>query len=340
MKNLIDEIVARCSALIDGCSSSQELDDVRVRFLGKNGEFTGILRGMKDVPPAEKPIIGKLINEARVSLENSLKAKESELAKAELERRLASEKIDITLSNDTEIGSVHPLTLVKNEIVDIFIGLGFSVQDGPEIETDFFNFQALGIPLDHPARDMQDSLYVSEKLLLRTQTSTMQARTMLSTKPPIRIVCPGKVYRADDDASHSPLFNQVEGLVVDKNVSLSQLKGTLEMFAQKFFGKETKVRFRPSYFPFTEPSVEVDCTCSVCGGKGCRLCKGTGWIEVLGAGVVNPVVFENCGIDPKVYSGYAFGFGVDRMAMIKYGIPDIRLLYENDVRFLKQYKQR
>lgn len=338
MKNLIDEIVARCSALIDGCSSSQELDDVRVRFLGKNGEFTGILRGMKDVPPAEKPIIGKLINEARISLENSLKAKESELAKAELERRLASEKIDITLSNDTEIGSVHPLTLVKNEIVDIFIGLGFSVQDGPEIETDFFNFQALGIPLDHPARDMQDSLYVSEKLLLRTQTSTMQARTMLSTKPPIRIVCPGKVYRADDDASHSPLFNQVEGLVVDKNVSLSQLKGTLEMFAQKFFGKETKVRFRPSYFPFTEPSVEVDCTCSVCGGKGCRLCKGTGWIEVLGAGVVNPVVFENCGIDPKVYSGYAFGFGVDRMAMIKYGIPDIRLLYENDVRFLKQYK--
>ena len=338
MKNLIDEIVARCSALIDGCSSSQELDDVRVRFLGKNGEFTGILRGMKDVPPAEKPIIGKLINEARVSLENSLKAKESELAKAELERRLASEKIDITLSNDTEIGSVHPLTLVKNEIVDIFIGLGFSVQDGPEIETDFFNFQALGIPLDHPARDMQDSLYVSEKLLLRTQTSTMQARTMLSTKPPIRIVCPGKVYRADDDASHSPLFNQVEGLVVDKYVSLSQLKGTLEMFAQKFFGKETKVRFRPSYFPFTEPSVEVDCTCSVCGGKGCRLCKGTGWIEVLGAGVVNPVVFENCGIDPKVYSGYAFGFGVDRMAMIKYGIPDIRLLYENDVRFLKQYK--
>ena len=251
---------------------------------------------------------------------------------------MASEKIDITLSNDTEIGSVHPLTLVKNEIVDIFIGLGFSVQDGPEIETDFFNFQALGIPLDHPARDMQDSLYVSEKLLLRTQTSTMQARTMLSTKPPIRIVCPGKVYRADDDASHSPLFNQVEGLVVDKNVSLSQLKGTLEMFAQKFFGKETKVRFRPSYFPFTEPSVEVDCTCSVCGGKGCRLCKGTGWIEVLGAGVVNPVVFENCGIDPKVYSGYAFGFGVDRMAMIKYGIPDIRLLYENDVRFLKQYK--
>ena len=338
MKKLIEEIVARCSALINGCSSSQKLDDVRVRFFGKNGEFTGILRGMKDVPPAEKPIIGKLINEARASLENFLKAKESELAKAELERRLASEKIDITLSNDTEIGSVHPLTLVKNEIVDIFIGLGFSVQDGPEVETDFFNFQALGIPLDHPARDMQDSLYVSEKLLLRTQTSTMQARTMLSTKPPIRIVCPGKVYRADDDASHSPLFNQVEGLVVDKNVSLSQLKGTLEMFAQKFFGKETKVRFRPSYFPFTEPSVEVDCTCSVCGGKGCRLCKGTGWIEVLGAGVVNPVVFENCGIDPKVYSGYAFGFGVDRMAMIKYGIPDIRLLYENDVRFLKQYK--
>ena len=338
MKKLIDEIVTRCSALIEGCASSQELEDVRVRFLGKNGEFTGILRGMKDVPPAEKPVIGKLINEARVALENALKEKEIKLAKTELENRLASEKIDITLSRDSEIGSVHPLTLVINEIVDIFIGLGFSVQDGPEIETDFFNFQALGLPLDHPARDMQDSLYVSEKLLLRTQTSTMQARTMLSTKPPIRIVCPGKVYRADDDASHSPLFNQVEGLVVDKNVSLSQLKGTLEMFAQRFFGQETKVRFRPSYFPFTEPSVEVDVTCSVCGGKGCRLCKGTGWIEVLGAGVVNPVVFENCGIDPKTYSGYAFGFGVDRMAMIKYGIPDIRLLYENDVRFLKQYK--
>ncbi len=338
MKDTIDSIISQCSELIAKCDTTVALDDVRVRYLGKNGEFTGILRRMKDVPAAEKPAFGKLINEGRVTLEKLIADKEQTLREKELASKLNDERIDVTLNKKSGVGSTHPLTLVKNEIIDIFLGLGFSVKEGPEIETDFFNFQALGIPEDHPARDMQDTFYVGDKLLLRTQTSTMQARTMMAEKPPIRIVVPGKVYRADDDASHSPIFNQIEGLVVDKNVSLSHLKGTLEMFAQRFFGKQTKVRFRPSYFPFTEPSVEVDVTCAVCGGKGCRLCKGTGWIEVLGAGVVNPVVFRNCGIDPEIYSGYAFGFGVDRMAMIKYGIPDIRLLYENDLRFLTQYK--
>jgi len=233
---------------------------------------------------------------------------------------------------------MHPITKVKNEILDTFIGLGFAVKEGPEIETDYYNFQTLGIPEDHPARDMQDTFYINDGILLRTHTSPMQSRTMLSQKPPIRIVVPGKVYRADDDATHSPIFNQIEGLCVEEGISLAHLKNMLEIFARSTFSKDTKVRFRPSYFPFTEPSVEVDISCTMCGGTGCRLCKGTGWIEVLGAGIVNPVVLENCGIDSKKYSGFAFGFGIDRIAMLKYGIPDIRLMYENDVNFLKQYK--
>lgn len=338
MVNQIEKIAQECEALINSAQCSQELSEIKVKFLGKSGEYTMILRGLKDVAPADKPMMGKLINEGRVRLENAFFNKENQLKTLELAKRLEDERIDVTLSKDVNIGSLHPLTLVKNEILDIFNCLGFSVKEGPEIETDFFNFNALNIPDDHPARDMQDTFYVGDKLLLRCHTSPMQARTMLKEKPPIRITVPGKVYRADDDATHSPIFNQIEGLVIDKGVSLSHLKGTLDMFAKALFNENTKTRFRPSYFPFTEPSVEVDVSCALCGGEGCRLCKGTGWIEILGAGVVNPQVLINCGVDPEEYSGFAFGMGIDRIAMIKYGIPHMRILFENDIRFLKQYR--
>ena len=338
MFDKIKNLVAKAGEAITEATDTLKLSDVKVRFLGRNGEYTGILRGLKDASPEDRPTLGKLINEGRAQIEKMFADKEAALKAKEQEMKLASERVDVTLPAQSELGSIHPLTLVKNEIIDIFIGLGFEVKEGPEIETDLFNFQLLNIPEDHPARDMQDTFYVGDKLLLRTHTSPMQAHTMTTERPPIRIVVPGKVYRSDDDATHSPIFNQIEGLVIDKDVSLSHLKGTLETFAKSLFGDETKVRFRPSFFPFTEPSVEVDLSCAICGGKGCSLCKGTGWIEVLGAGVVNPQVLINCGIDPEEYSGFAFGFGVDRIAMIKYGIPNIRTLYENDVRFLKQYK--
>ena len=338
MLEKIKELLSQLKENADRSESSAEVNDLRVRFLGKNGEYTGLLRGLKDVPPEDRGRVGKLINEGKQKIEAILAEKEAYFKAKEQERKLKSEKIDVTLSKGYEIGSTHPITKVKNEILDTFIGLGFAVKEGPEIETDYYNFQTLGIPEDHPARDMQDTFYVGDKVLLRTHTSPMQSRTMLSQKPPIRIVVPGKVYRADDDATHSPIFNQIEGLCVEEGISLAHLKNMLEIFAKSTFSKDTKVRFRPSYFPFTEPSVEVDISCTICGGKGCRLCKGTGWIEVLGAGIVNPVVLENCGIDSKKYSGFAFGFGIDRIAMLKYGIPDIRLMYENDINFLKQYK--
>lgn len=338
MFNLIANLVSRCIERIEQAQDSAELNEIRVRFLGKNGEYTSILRGMKDVSPQDKPALGKIINEGREKIEARLREREAAIKAAELNARLKREAIDVTLDKSAEVGSIHPISTVKNEIVDIFRGLGFSAVEGPEIESDYFNFQLMNIPPDHPARDMQDTFYVSENNLLRTHTSPMQAHVMLSQKPPIRIVVPGKVYRADDDATHSPIFNQIEGLVVDKNVSLAHLKGALDMAVKALFNQNTKTRFRPSYFPFTEPSVEVDVTCAVCGGKGCRLCKGTGWIEILGGGIVHPQVLKNCGIDFEEYSGFAFGLGVDRIAMIKYGVPDIRSLYENDVRFLKQYK--
>ena len=265
--------------------------------------------------------------------------KMQELEQKALENKMMKEKIDITIDEvDATRGSLHPCTLVINEIVDIFTGLGFTVGNGPEIELDKFNFQLLNIPKDHPSRDMQDTFYAGEDILLRTQTSAVQARTMINTQPPIKIICPGKVYRPDYDATHSPMFQQIEGLVVDKHITLCDLKGLLDLFAKKLFDSNTKTRFRPSFFPFTEPSVEVDVTCSVCHGKGCRICKGTGWIEILGAGVVNPKVLDSCGIDSTKYSGLAFGLGVERIAMIKYGIPDIRILFENDARFLKSFK--
>ena len=339
MKEKMDKLKAEALALIENAKTSAELNDVRVKYLGKFGEISALMRDMAGVPKEERPVIGKLVNEVRFAVEESLTAKTELLKEEEKNARLKAEEIDVTLpSNGQKLGTLHPLTIVKNELIDIFAGMGFSVVEGPEIESDVFNFQLLNVPKDHPARDMQDTFYINDNMVLRTQTSAVQARVMTTTKPPIRIVCPGKVYRSDDDASHSPIFNQFEGLAVDKHITMGDLQGCLETFAQKMFSKDTKVRLRPSYFPFTEPSVEVDVTCSMCHGKGCRVCKGTGWVEILGAGIVNPAVLDMCGIDSKEYSGFAFGFGIDRIAMIKYGIPNIKMLFENDVRFLEQFK--
>lgn len=339
MKEKMDKLKAEALALIENAKTSAELNDVRVKYLGKSGEISALMRDMAGVPKEERPVVGKLVNEVRFAVEESLTAKAELLKEEEKNARLKAEEIDVTLpSNGQKLGTLHPLTLVKNELIDIFAGMGFSVVEGPEIESDVFNFQLLNVPKDHPARDMQDTFYINDNIVLRTQTSAVQARVMTTTKPPIRIVCPGKVYRSDDDASHSPIFNQFEGLAVDKHITMGDLQGCLETFAQKMFSKDTKVRLRPSYFPFTEPSVEVDVTCSMCHGKGCRVCKGTGWVEILGAGIVNSAVLDMCGIDSKEYSGFAFGFGIDRIAMIKYGIPNIKMLFENDVRFLEQFK--
>ena len=339
MQTIIKKIKEDCSNLIVNSKDTKELNDIRIKYFGKNGEFTSLMKGLKDVPKEDKPLVGKMLNDCKKSLEQMLEDKVHELELSEKDQKLKDEELDITLDGKRlEPGGLHVLSLVRNEIVNIFTGLGFSVSDGPEIETDYFCFQMLNIPKDHPARDMQDSFFINDNLILRTQTSSMQVRTMLKQDPPIRIVNPGKVYRVDSDATHSPMFQQIEGLVVDKNVTLCDLKGALELFAKTLFTKDTEVRFRPSYFPFTEPSVEVDVSCPFCHGKGCNLCKGTGWIEILGAGIVNPVVLEGCGIDSKKYSGFAFGMGVERIAMIKYGIPDMRILFSNDMRFLKQYK--
>ncbi len=333
----IAEIKATFEREISSCTSVAVIQDLKVKYLGKTGELTALLKGIRDLPPEERPTFGAKVNELRNVMESTFSEKLTQLKRQEMELSLKNEKIDISLCEMKPWGALHPVTLVKNEICDLLIAMGFEVLNGPEIETDYYNFQALNIPYDHPARDMQDTFYLADGILLRTQTSSMQARYMENKKPPIKMVCPGKVFRSDSDASHSPVFHQIEGLVVDKKVTLRDLKGTLEYIASHLFGKDTKVRFRPSFFPFTEPSVEVDLTCSNCGGKGCSLCKGTGWIEVLGAGMVNPKVLENCGIDSAKYNGYAFGMGLERIAMIKYGIPDIRLFFENDQRFLKQF---
>ncbi len=333
----IAEIKQRFEQDLSLCQTLLHLQDLKSKYLGKSGELTALLKGIRDLPAEERPVFGAKVNELRNQLESELAARTAVIKEDELKRRLADEKIDISLCDMQPWGALHPVTLVQNEICDLMIAMGFEVMSGPEIETDRYNFQALNIPFDHPARDMQDTFYLTDNLLLRTHTSPMQARYMERKKPPIKMICPGKVFRSDNDASHSPVFHQIEGLVVDKNVTLRDLKGTLEYLASHLFGQNTKVRFRPSFFPFTEPSVEVDLTCCNCGGKGCSLCKGTGWIEVLGAGMVNPYVLENCGIDSTEYNGYAFGMGLDRIAMIKYGIPDIRLLFENDVRLLRQF---
>ncbi len=321
--------------------SSNELPELRAKYIGKNGEVTALLRGMKDIPADKRAEFGKLVNDLKEEVSSYFNQKETELKDAELLKKFDAEAVDVTLpGNVKKIGGLHPLNIVKNKILDAFCGMGFEVFEGPEIDTDYYCFQALNIPKDHPARDMQDTFYITDNILLRPHTSPGQVRTMERKQPPIKILSPGRVYRADDDASHSPMFHQIEGLVVDKGVSLCDLKGLLDEFVKIMFDDQTKTRFRPSYFPFTEPSVEVDVTCCKCHGKGCSLCKGTGWIEILGAGVVNKKVLEMSGIDSEVYSGLAFGLGIERITMIKYGISDIRTLFENNVKFLQQFNRR
>ena len=336
MKELLKQIREKAIAEIE---SSDRLEEIRIQYLGKKGELTAVLRGMGKVSPEERPLIGQLANEVRAEIEAALAKKEEEKAKKELENRLLSEKIDVTVPGTPyTAGHRHPLAQTEELLRDIFIGMGFSIAEGPEVEYDYYNFEALNLPKNHPARDTQDTFYITDNILLRSQTSPVQARVMEQTQPPIRIISPGRVYRADPaDATHSRIFHQVEGLVVDKGITMGDLKGILELFAKKMFGPETKIRFRPHHFPFTEPSAEVDVSCFVCGGKGCRLCKGEGWMEILGAGMVHPFVLSNCGIDPNVYSGFAFGMGVERITMARLGIDDLRLMYENDVRFLHQF---
>lgn len=314
------------------------LQEVRVRFLGKKGELTAIMKGMGQLSPEERPIIGALANEVKDQLESLFSARFEQLRNAALATRLASEKLDVTLpGRQLRSGSKHPVTLVTEEVVAIFGALGFGVAEGPEIEEDFYNFEALNIPKDHPARDMQDTFYISDEVVLRTHTSPVQIRTMLQHEPPVRIIAPGTVYRRDSDITHSPMFHQVEGFLVDRQVTFGDLKGVLTKFLEQFFGPDKAVRFRPSFFPFTEPSAEVDIECVICGGSGCRVCGRTGWIEILGCGMIDPEVFKAVHYDPTVYSGFAFGVGLERMAMLKYGVNDLRLFFENDHRFLSQF---
>ena len=338
MQNKLNEIREKAIAQINAATNLDVLNEVRNTVLGKKGELTLVLRGMKDVAPEDRPKVGQWVNEARDAIETTLESQLKKLEKEALKLTYESEKIDVTMPEEVLTqGSLHPITLVKNELVDIFGSMGFFVYEGTEIETDYYNFTALNTPDDHPARDMQDTFYLTPEFLLRTQTSAGQVHVMESKKPPIKVISPGKVFRSDDDATHSPMFSQMEGLVVDKGISLCDLKGMLDEFVKKIFGSDNiKTRLRPSYFPFTEPSVEVDVSCFQCGGCGCKLCKGTGWIEVLGAGVVNNKVLEGCGIDTNEYSGFAFGIGLERIAMLKYGINNIKMLFESDMRVLKQ----
>ncbi|NMA59996.1 MAG: phenylalanine--tRNA ligase subunit alpha [Clostridiales bacterium] len=339
MINNIAEIKDDILMSIKDIESVEQLQTIRVKYLGRSGILTNLLKDLKNVNPQDRPLYGKLLNDTQRFIEQNIDTVMEKLLSRDKLLREKSESIDVSFSKITaKRGALHPLTKVKNEIINIFIGLGFSVEEGPEIEYTKYNFELLNIAADHPARAFADSFYITNDIMLRTQTSGIQARVMEKQTPPIKIVCPGKVYRPDADATHSPMFQQIEGLYVDKSVSLADLKYTLELFAKEFFDKDTKVRFRPSYFPFTEPSVEVDLSCAMCHGKGCFLCKNTGWLELLGAGVVNPIVLENCGIDSTVYSGYAFGIGIERATMVKYGIPDMRLLFENDIRMLEQFK--
>lgn len=339
MKDRILKIQRESLEAIIKCKKMQELIDYKVRCLGKKGELTTVLRGMGKLSPEERPVIGSFVNEVRDNLDKAFAKRIKELEKAELARKLEVEDIDVTEpSKKISLGSIHPITQIIDEVSEIFLGMGYEIADGPEVEKAIYNFDKLNTPPDHPARDIQDTFYITDDIVLRSQTSTIQARVMENKKPPIKIICPGAVYRSDSvDSTHSPVFHQVEGLVVDKNISMTDLKGTLNMFAKKCLGENTKLRFRPHHFPFTEPSAEVDVSCFVCGGKGCRVCKNEGWIELLGCGMVHPNVLKNCEIDPDVYSGFAFGFGVERIAMAKFGIEDMRLLFENDIRFLKQF---
>ena len=339
MKQQLEEIRESAKSQLSKAASLAELDTLRVKYLGKKGELTAILKQMGKLSAEERPIIGQLANEIRADLEASIAESVEDIKQKLLEQKLKSEKIDVTLpAKKQSLGHKHPLSIVLDEVKDIFFGMGFSIASGPEVEWDYYNFEALNIPENHPARDTQDTFYITEKMLLRTQTSPCQIRVMENQKPPIRVIAPGRVYRSDAvDATHSPLFHQIEGLVVDKGITMADLKGNLESFAKRLYGEQTKIRLRPHHFPFTEPSCEIDVSCFRCGGKGCPMCKGEGWIEILGAGMVHPKVLRNCGIDPDVYSGFAFGLGLERLVMFRFNIDDMRLLYENDLRFLNQF---
>lgn len=341
MKEKLRLIREKAIEAMASTSDSRELDAIRVKYLGKKGEITALMKNMRSLAPEERPAFGQLVNEARAAIEEGLNAQKQHLEAKALEQKLKSETLDVTMPGETVVeGKKHPINLVLDEVKDIFIGMGFSIGEGPDVESDYYNFEALNIPKDHPARDTQDTFYVSENTLLRTQTSPIQIRTMENKKPPIRIIAPGRVYRSDDvDATHSPLFHQIEGLVIDKGIRMSDLKGILEMFAKKLYGEDTVVRFRPHHFPFTEPSAEMDYQCFQCHGKDpyCSVCHGEGWIEILGCGMVHPKVLEVCDIDPNEYSGYAFGIGLERLVMGRFKITDIRNFYENDVRFLHQF---
>ena len=337
MQEKIRELKTKIDEAVQKTETGRALYELKLKF---QAELKDIMSGMRELPKEERPTFGKIVNEFKQSMEEKFEARAEVVKKKELERKYEAERIDITMpGRKYSAGTLHPVTLVKNQLIDVFAGMGFKIFEGPEIETDYYNFTALNTPHDHPARDMQDTFYLAENLLLRTQTSAGQIRVMEKEKPPIKILSPGRVFRSDDDATHSPMFHQMEGLVVDKGITLCDLQGMLAEFARKMFTDSTKVRLRPSYFPFTEPSVEVDLSCAECGGKDCRLCKGTGWIEVLGAGMVNRRVLENCGIDPDEYTGFAFGMGIERIAMLKYGINNIKALFENDVRFLAQFAE-
>ncbi|MGM0651785.1 MAG: phenylalanine--tRNA ligase subunit alpha [Bacillota bacterium] len=340
MLEKLKELETEARRKIKEASSLEELNEVRIKMLGKKGELTGLLRSLGNVDPDERPVIGKKANVLREELETVFKMREQVLRDAEKEGQWEKERIDVTLPGKPEqLGQIHPLNMILNEIREIFIGLGFQVAYGPDIESDFYNFEALNIPSEHPARDMQDSFYITDQILLRTHTSPVQIRTMEKLAPelPVRIIAPGKVFRRDDDATHSPMFHQVEGLAVDVDISFADLKGTLLLFAREMFGPDQKIRLRPSFFPFTEPSAEVDIYCIMCKGEGCRVCSNTGWLEILGCGMVHPRVLEISGYNPREVTGFAFGMGVERIAMLKYGIGDLRLFFSNDLRFLKQF---
>lgn len=339
MKAQLEAIEKKAFEELTAAQDLKDLDAVRVKYLGKKGELTAILKQMGKLSAEERPVIGQLANQVRAQIEERLEETKTNLEAHLLDQRLATETLDVTMPGKRSVlGKKHPITIVLDELKEIFIGMGFDVAQGPEVELDYYNFEALNIPKDHPARDTQDTFYINDNVVLRTQTSPIQIRVMEKQKPPIRIIAPGRVYRSDAlDATHSPLFHQVEGLVVDKNITMADLKGTLEVFVKRLYGEESVVRFRPHHFPFTEPSAELDVQCFNCHGEGCRLCKGEGWIEILGCGMVHPKVLENCGIDPEEYSGFAFGMGLERLVMRRYNIDDLRLFYENDARFLNQF---
>ena len=339
MKEQLEKIKSEALAKIDASDALEKLNEIRVAYLGKKGELTTVLKSMKDVAPEERPKVGQMVNEVRALIEKRLEETKTALARKAREEQMKREVIDVTLpAKKANTGHKHPNTIALEEVERIFVGMGYEVVEGPEVEYDLYNFEKLNIPKGHPARDEQDTFYINDSILLRSQTSPVQARVMEKQKPPIRMIAPGRVFRSDEvDATHSPSFHQIEGLVIDKHITFADLKGTLAEFARELFGEDTKVKFRPHHFPFTEPSAEVDVTCFKCGGKGCRFCKGSGWIEILGCGMVHPHVLEMCGIDPEEYTGFAFGVGLERIALLKYEIDDMRLLYENDIRFLKQF---